>query len=312
MALDQVEFKAPDEKDEEVEFEVQGEEVEVDVVDDTPEEDRGRQPAPPPDEVSDDELETYSESVRKRIKHFTRGYHDERRAKETALREREEALRIAEAVIEENKKLQGSLGQSQAISIDQAKKMAVTDLEQAKAKYKAAYEAGDADAVADAQVALNMATMKVERLSHARPAPLQRPQNEVQPQQIPQQAAVSQPPPVDQKAMEWKSKNPWFGNDEEKTSFALGLHTKLVREGVDPQSDEYYARVNQRLRQVFPELADADSPRAKKSNVAPVSRSTAPKKIVLTQSQVNVAKRLGVPLELYAKQVAMEMRKQNG
>jgi hypothetical protein len=312
MALDQVEFKAPDEKDDEVEFEVEGEALEVDVVDDTPEEDRGRQPAPPPDEVSDDELETYSESVRKRIKHFTRGYHDERRAKETALREREEALRIAEAVIEENKKLQGSLGQSQAISIDQAKKMAVTDLEQAKAKYKAAYEAGDADAVADAQVALNMATMKVERLSHARPAPLQRPQNEVQPQQVPQQAAVHQPPPVDQKAMEWKSKNPWFGNDEEKTSFALGLHTKLVREGIDPQSDEYYARVNQRMRQVFPELTDADSPKAKKSNVAPVSRSTAPKKIVLTQSQVNVAKRLGVPLELYAKQVAMEMRKQNG
>jgi hypothetical protein len=310
MALDQVEFKAPDEKDDEVEFEVEGEALEVDVVDDTPEEDRGRQPAPPPDEVSDDELETYSESVRKRIKHFTRGYHDERRAKETALREREEALRIAEAVIEENKKLQGSLGQSQAISIDQAKKMAVSDLEQAKAKYKAAYEAGDADAVADAQVALNMATMKVERLSYARP-PLQRPQNEVQPQQVPQ-PAVNQPPPVDQKAMEWKSKNPWFGNDEEKTSFALGLHTKLVREGIDPQSDEYYARVNQRMRQVFPELADADSPKAKKSNVAPVSRSTAPKKIVLTQSQVNVAKRLGVPLELYAKQVAMEMRKQNG
>ena len=310
MALDQVEFKAPDEKDDEVEFEVEGEALEVDVVDDTPEEDRGRQPAPPPDEVSDDELETYSESVRKRIKHFTRGYHDERRAKETALREREESLRIAEAVIEENKKLQGSLGQSQAISIDQAKKMAVTDLENAKKKLKAAHDAFDTDAITDAQVELNMATMKVERLSYARP-PLQRPQNAVQPQQVPQ-PAVNQPPPVDQKAMEWKSKNAWFGNDEEKTSFALGLHTKLVREGIDPQSDEYYARVNQRMRQVFPELTDADSPRAKKSNVAPVSRSTAPKKIVLTQSQVNVAKRLGVPLELYAKQVAMEMRKQNG
>jgi len=297
---------------EDVEYEVEGEEIEVDVVDDTPEEDRGREPAPAPEEVSDDELTQYSESVQKRIKKFSRGYHDERRAKEAALREREEALRLAQQVMEENKRLQGSLGQTHNVSLEQAKRLAATELEKAQSEYKQAYEAGDSDALVKAQTKLNVATMRAERIANARPAPLQAAENDVQQRQIPPQPPVPQQPTVDQKALEWKKKNGWFGVDEEKTSFALGLHTKLVKEGVDPQSDEYYARVNQRMRQVFPELADADTPRAKKGTVAPVSRSTAPKKIVLTQSQVNVAKRLGVPLDIYAKQVAEEMRKQNG
>jgi len=315
MELDKPESKA-DEADNtnEVEYEIEasGEEVDIDVVDDTPEEDRGREPAPPPEEVTDDELNTYSESVRKRIQRFTKGYHDERRAKEAALREREEALRLAQMVLEENKRLQGSLGQTHAVSLEQAKKLVESDLEKAKKKLKDAHDAFDTEAIAEAQIELNKALLRSERLSRARP-PLQNPETAVQQRQVPQQPVVNQPPPVDQKALKWKEKNPWFGQDEEKTSFALGLHAKLVREGLDPQSDEYYARINQRLRQVFPDLADADEPpRTKKTTVAPVSRSTAPKKIVLTQSQVNVAKRLGVPLELYAKQVAEEMRKQNG
>jgi hypothetical protein len=303
MALDQVENNSDEEK---VEFEVE-DAVEVEVVDDTPEEDRGREPAPEPEDVSDEELEKYSESVQKRIKKFSKGYHDERRAKEAALREKEEALRLAQNILEENKRLQGSLGQNQEVSLAQAKRLAETDLAAAKAKLKAAHEAFDPDALAEAQVELNRAVLRTERLAAVRP-PLQRPENQVQPQQIPQRAPEPTP---DEKALRWKEKNPWFGQDEEKTSFALGLHTKLVKEGVDPQSDEYYARVNQRMKQVFPELADAE-PRQRKSTVAPATRSTAPKKIVLTQTQVNIAKRLGVPLEAYAKQVAEEMRKANG
>ena len=119
----------------------------------------------------------------------------------------------------------------------------------------------------------------------------------------------------DYKAQQWQQKNPWFGKDEEMTSFALGLHTKLVNSGVDPRSDEYYERLNGRLRQVFPEQFESEKPvdatptPRPKSNVAPATRSTAPKKVVLTQTQVNIAKRLGVPLELYARKVAEEMRK---
>jgi hypothetical protein len=307
MALDQVENTSDEEK---VEFEVE-DAIEVEVVDDTPEEDRGRKPAPPPDEVSDEELTQYSESVQKRIKKFSRGYHDERRAKEAALREKEEAVRLAQSILEENKRLKGSLGASQNVLAEQAKKVATTELEEAKRKYKAAYEAGDPDALVDAQEALTSAKMRAERLENLRPAPLQQEENEVQ---IPQPAPIQ----ADRKAAEWQSRNPWFGSDDEMTAFALGLHQKLVKQGVNPQSDEYYEKINSRMRQVFPdefqddEVEEKPKPKAKAPVVAPATRSTAPKKIVLTASQQAIAKRLGVSLEDYAKQVALEMRKQNG
>ena len=303
-------FKFPDEvaaeatKDE-VEFEVEGE-AEIEVVDDTPEEDRGRAPMKePPAEVTDDELAQYSEGVKKRIQHFSKGYHEERRAKETALREREEAVRIAQTLVEENKKLQGSLGQGQQALLEQAKKVVANEVEQARQKYKAAYESGDADAVVAAQEELTAAKIKAERVNNFKPAVAKPETPVVQPE--PQ--AVSAPP-VDRKAVEWQKQNTWFGADEEMTGFAIALHNKLVKSGVDPQSDEYYRRVNARVREVFPNAFPSEK---RQSNVvAPATRSTAPKKVVLTKSAVEIAKRLGVPLEAYAKQVAEGMRKQNG
>lgn len=286
------------------------EKPEVEVVDDTPPADRGRTPlAEPPKEVTDEELAKYDESIQTRIKRFTRGYHDERRAKEQAQREREEAIRLAQAAIEENKRLKGSLGQNQQVMFEAAKRTSAVELEQAKAKYRAAYESGDADAVVEAQEALTSAKIKAERLASFKPPVRQTEEIEVQPQQV--QPPAPQP---DSRAQEWQSKNQWFGQDEEMTSFALGLHTKLVKQGVDPRSDEYYDKLNGRLKQVFPDAFESEEPadappQRKKSNVAPATRSTAPKKIVLTQSQVNIAKRLGVPLELYARKVAEEMRK---
>jgi hypothetical protein len=185
-----------------------------------------------------------------------------------------------------------------------------SELEEAKRKYKAAYEAGDADALVEAQEALTSVKMRAERLEFNRPAPLQREENAVQ---MPQPAPVQ----VDQQASEWQKQNPWFGSDDEMTAFALGLHQKLVKQGIDPKSNEYYEKINSRMRQVFPdefgeETEEAPKPKAKANVVAPATRSTAPRKIVLTASQQAIAKRLGVPLELYAKQVALEIRKQNG
>jgi len=149
MATEQREFKFPDEVEDKIEVE---EAPELEIVDDTPEPDRGRKPADePPKEFSDDELETYNDSVKKRIKHFTKGYHDERRAKEAAYREREEALKLAQSVVEENKKLKGSLNQGQTALLEQAKKVVENELQSAKNKYKAAYEMGDSDALAEAQ-----------------------------------------------------------------------------------------------------------------------------------------------------------------
>lgn len=306
------EFKFPDEvaaettKDE-VEFEVEGE-TEIEVVDDTPEKDRGRAPMKEaPAEVTDDELAQYSEGVKKRIQHFSKGYHEERRAKEAALREREEALRLAQNLVEENKKLQGSLGQGQQALLEQAKKVVANEVEQAKQKYKQAYESGDSDALVAAQEELTGAKIKFERVNNFKPA--------VAKPEAPVVQTAPRPEPqvqVDTKARAWQDANPWFGSDDEMTAVALTVHKKLVESGVNTTSDEYYEKINSRVRQLFPDAFPSEKQVKKSSVVAPATRSTAPKKIVLTQSQVSIAKRLGLTNEQYARAVAEEMRKQNG
>lgn len=313
--IEKTEFEFPDEKTEAEDKASAEFNDEIEIVDDTPIEDRGRKPmAEPPREFAEDELAKYDASVQQRIKHFTKGYHEERRAKEAAMREREEALNIAQSIVEENKKLKGSLGQNQAAVLDSYKKLAANDLEKAKSKYKEAFESGDSDAITEAQAGLTTATMRAERVNNIKSPPLQEEKTVVQRREEARNEPVSAPEP-DYKAQDWQQKNQWFGKDEEMTSFALGLHTKLINSGINPKSDEYYDRLNSRIRQVFPEsfesekTVDAPTPRPAKSNVAPATRSTATKKIVLTQTQVNLAKRLGVPLELYARKVAEEMRK---
>ena len=312
--IEKVEFEFPDEVEEKQsrlgsKVVAPATEDEIEIVDDTPEKDRNRKPmAEAPVDPTEEELEAYSESARKRIKHFTKGYHEERRAKEAALREREEAIRMAQAVAEENRRLKGSLNDGHQAYVEQSKQVIANELEQAKREYKLAYEAGDSDALLEAQEKLTAVKIKADKADNFKPEPLQQDKPVVQtPQQTPQ---------FDRKAAEWQEKNSWFGTDEEMTSFALGLHNKLVKSGVDPRSDEYYEKVNARMRAVFPENfepeepVDAEPQRTQKRNVvAPATRSTAPKKVVLSQTQVNIAKRLGVPLELYARQVANEMRK---
>ena len=302
----EIEEEAPTKK---AKVEVEASDVEIEVVDDTPKKDRNRKPSDPPEDVTEDELEDYSEKVRKRLQHFSKGYHDERRAKEAAFREKEEALRIAQQLIEENNRLKGTVGKNQEILLDQAKRATTAELEQAKIKYKQAYESGDSDAVLAAQEELTSIKIKADRLNNFK-LPVQEPEKVVQQQQI------APAPTADEKAVRWQQENSWFGSDDEMTSFALGLHQKLVKQGVDPRSDEYYEKINSRMRQVFPEEFSFDEPeqveekpRKKANVVAPATRSTAPKKIVLTQTQVAIAKRLGVPLELYAQKVAEEMRK---
>jgi hypothetical protein len=311
--LDKQDFKVEVEgraSEKEVEVEVPQDkkpEVEIEIVDDTPPKDRGRKPSDPPDDPTDEELEGYSEKVRKRMSHLTKGYHDERRAKETAHREKEEAIRYAQQILEENKTLKGTVGKNQEVLLEQAKRATANEVEQAKAQYKLAYESGDSDAVVAAQDDLTAAKIKADRINNFRLPTVQAPEVEVQRQQ--------NAPQVDEKAVNWQQKNSWFGSDDEMTSFALGLHQKLVKQGLDPRSDEYYEKINSRMRQVFPDEFDADEevevekPRQKSNVVAPATRSTAPKKIVLTPSSVALAKRLGVPLEEYAKQVALGMRK---
>jgi hypothetical protein len=305
------EFQFPDEiktekkeAPEELQIEVEGE-AEIEVVDDTPEEDRNR-PAmkEPPTEVTDDELEKYGDSVKKRIQHFSRGYHEERRAKESALREREEAVRLAQSLVEENKRLQGSLGQGQQALLEQAKKVVANEVEQAKVKYKQAYEAGDSDALVAAQEELTAAKIKAERVNNFKPV--------AKPEETVVQTTPSPVvPKVEPKARAWQEANPWFLTNRKMTAVAMEVHNELVESGVDTNSDEYYQRINQEVRQIFPDAFPSER-QVKKSVVAPATRSVAPRKITLTQSQVQIAKRLGLTNEQYARAVAEEMRKQNG
>ncbi len=222
---------------------------------------QGRKPMKEaPAEVTDDELEQYSEGVKKRIQHFSKGYHEERRAKEAAFREREEALRLAQALVEENKKLQGSLGQGQQVLLEQAKKVVANEVEQAKQKYKQAYESGDSDALVSAQEELTSAKIRAERVNNFKPQVAQSQETVIQPAPRP----VEQPVQVDTRARAWQDANPWFGSDDEMTAVALTVHKKLVESGVDTASDEYYEKINSRVRQIFPD-AFSSGKTAKKS-----------------------------------------------
>jgi len=284
---------------------------EVEVVDDVPKADRNKKPSEPPEEVTDEELEDYSEKVRKRIQHFSKGYHDERRAKETALREREELERYVKSIQDENDKLKGSVNKNQTALVEQAKKTAEVELEQAKNAYRTAYEAGDAEAVLAAQESLTNAKIKTDRLNNVKLPSLQTAEDPVKSKE-----ELKSAPVVDKRAQDWAKKNTWFGTDDEMTSLALGLHNKLAKQGIDLQSDEYYEAIDTRMRQLFPdnfeEVAEpeAEKPKKQANVVAPATRSVAPKKVKLTQTQVAIAKRLGVPIELYAQKVAEEMRKE--
>jgi len=295
--------------------------LEIEVEDDTPPEDRGRKPSEPPKDVTDDELENYSEKVKSRIKHFSKGYHDERRAKEAALREREVLETYAKQLVQENQKLKSSVDQSHNSLIQSAKKQVESELNMAKRQYKEAYESGEPDAILEAQTMLNAAQIRMERVNGLKPRVVENRETSLQsttnPVERRETNIIPQEVQRDEKAEAWRDDNPWFGSDDEMTAFALGLHNKLTKDGVDPRSDEYYEKINSRMRQVFPDQFDdgiedepASTQRKSSNVVAPATRSTSPKKIRLTQSQIAIAKKLGVPLETYAKQVAELMRKQ--
>ena len=323
-------FKFPHETEEKAKGKPEAEDdggFSVEIEDDTPPEDQGRRPMKTlVEDVTEDELSEYDEKVQARIKKLGKGYHDERRAKEEALREREAAETLTKQLWEQNRKLQQQVQSGSKAYIEKAKSSAEMEFENAKKKYKEAYESGDSDAVVDAQAEVSRATMNLDKAQRMKP--LQTQENNVQ---IPQSNANQ--PKVSQRDERWMSKNTWFGTDPEMTASALGLHQKLTKElGEDlVGSDEYYKRVDATMRRRFPEYYDDtqsyedDAPSKKASEpayedepprratkpanvVAPASRSTPPNRIRLKASEAAIARRLGVPLEEYAKQVAQLRR----
>jgi len=292
-------------------------EVEVEVIDDTPAQDRGRKPLDR--EVADpteDEIENYSDGVKKRIKELTHARHDERRAKESLLREKQELERIAQAMVAENRQLKQFVNNGSTQYAASVRHIAETEMDAAKRKLKEATEAFDTDGVVAAQEAMMEARLRLEAARNFNPAPLQVDADVVQPQQN----QVAQPS-VDDKTLRWQAKNQWFGADgyEEMTSFALGLHQKLVNSGVDPRSDDYFEKIDSRMKSVFREFYGAeDKPKSGDGSskrpttvVAPATRSTGARKVQLTETQIALARKFGLTPQQYAAQVA-KLEKSNG
>jgi len=300
------EFKFPDEVENTKEND-QSDKFEIEIEDDTPPEDRGKKPSDPEfvEALEKDELEEYSDAAKKKISQFKKVMHDERRAKEAAMREHEEAIELARRVLQENQALKQRLNTGEEQLIHSYKDSALKEVEMAKREYREAYEAGDTDRIVDAQEKLTEAKMKVQQAERFIPQrnALQEQENEVQ---IPQQS--QQRPPKDAKAESWRESNNWFGQDEEMTSLALGVHEKLVKDNgmAYATTDEYYKRIDATMRKRFPEYfnEEVEVETRKPSNVvAPATRSTSSKRVKLKQSQVNLAKKLGLTPEQYAQEL---------
>jgi len=320
--MDKVEFEFPDEKEAKAakEAEANAPELDFEIEDDTPEEDRGREPLPKHivEELEQDELEDYSEKVKIRLKQMKKVFHDERREKESALRERQAAEDLAKRILEENKRLKNQLSEGEKMYLDTFKNAAELELNDAERAYKSAYEDGDSDKMLEAQRKLAEVNYKLQKIKDYVPS-LQQEENEVQPRQ---EVPVARPDP---RAVAWQERNVWFGKDEEMTSLALGLHQKLVKQYGEAYTttNEYWQNIDDTMRRRFPDYFQDDSSqqvretkpatRTEKPStvVAPASRSTSSKKIVLKRSQLDTIKRLGITPEQYAREL-MKMEANNG
>lgn len=306
----------------EQEVNMEDESVEIEVVDDTPEEDRNkpkRAENVPPQIPDDDEIKSYSGDVQKRIKQLKYEYHEERRQKEEAKRLSDEAVNATQKLMEENQRLKKTLDDGEGVLVEQAKGRVAAQLNQAKQKYKEAYEAGDPDKLVEAQEELSSIQNEKFRVDNYKP-PVRAVEPEVAPPtQAPVQPKVKEPTGKDK---EWlDSNNDWFQKDgfEDMTGYAMGVHQKLVKAGINPMLDteEYFRRIDDSMRKQFPdhftdkqnvETEEVEAPQRPAGNVvAPVNRSAKkPRKVQLTSTQIGLAKRLGVTPEQYAAQLLKE------
>ena len=289
---------------------------EIEVVDDVSEDEKPRvKDYDGPDIPEDDEIESYSERVQKRMKKLSFEAKEAERQRQALAREREELLRVSQTFQSENEKLRQQLQQNEGTLVEQAKARLEAQLTQAKAAYKDAYELGDTDKMIEAQEKLTSLNNDMYRLKGYKP-------RKVEQQPVAQQPTYQQQPQVpqlDERQKKWLSNNDWYGNDRQMTAFALGVHEELVYNGVDPNSEKYYSEIDKQVRQRFADkfpTEDSDeefevAPKKKANVVAPATRSSKnPRKVKLTQTQVALAKRLGITPEAYAAQILKEQ--QNG
>ena len=305
---------------ERVEQEPKQEELELEIEDDTPPEDRGKEPLPEEivKEVENDTLEDYSERVKQRMSQLKKMHHDERREKEKADRERAEAVKVAEQYIQQNQQLKNTLSSGEQDYLKTLQEKFTSDLTVAKRDYREAYDSGDTEKIIEAQAAMNEAQYKVSSAQNIKPQYDFSGQEETNSVQRNLEALRPQAAGPDTKASAWQTNNTWFGKDEQMTSLALGVHEQLVRSGIDPTSDDYYRRIDETMQKRFPEnfgdnSLEPDRPAQRKPSnvVAPATRSTAPKKVRLSKTQVAFAKKLKLTPEQYAREM-IKLENANG
>jgi len=308
-------YKFPDELDDDksqkVEIIQPEDDVEIEIVDDTPIQDRGRRPLDREvEDPTDEEIESYTRGAQDRIKELTHARHDERRAKEALFREKQELERLAQHYVDENNKLKHYVNNGTQQYGAMAQTAAEAEMDKARRVFKAAQESFDTEAILAAQEALFDAKAKLQQAQNFRPPPLQVEEYDVQPQQ--QQTQSVQP---DEKTLRWQAKNQWFGSNgfEEVTSFALGLHQKLVNSGVNPRHDEYFEQIDARVKSTFPEMFGGASEKSRRpsSVVAPATRSTGTRKVQLTPSQAALIKKYNLDPKKYVAEV-LKLENQNG
>lgn len=287
--------------------------IEVEIVDDTPEEDRGRTPMPEEAKtVNDADIDNASARVQKRIDTLKKQYHDERRRAEAAERERDEAARFAQAAYQEKTAYQEKLRNGEVWAIEQAKKAAAVKLDAARRDFIAANESGDSEKLADAQQAMNFASIEFNNFNNFVHTPAPPQQNEVKTLQPTENIVYkgrepNTSPPPDPKADEWAEKNTWFRTNKAMRGFALGVHDELLDDGVEVGSEDYYNRIDMRMKQQFPSAFAQTERRPRLSTVvAPVGQNVPERKrVVLTTSQATLARKLGITPEQYAEQVVI-------
>ena len=319
--MDMQEYEFPDEKEAKLKKggQVEEDDLDFEIEDDTPVEDRNRDPMPKElvEDLDKDDLEEYSDKVKTRMKQMKKVWHDERREKERALREQQEAIAFAQKIMEENKSLKTRVHSADQTLVSSFKASAELELDAAKKAYKEAYDSGDSDKLVEAQEQLSNANYKLQKVKDYRPAPVQEVESSVN-----SNPEVQVPRP-DPRTAAWQERNTWFGQDEEMTSLALGLHQKLVKEHGEhyPSTNEYWSTVDDTMRRRFPEkfqdkTAEAGNKSAGRTErpatvVAAATRSTSPKKMMLKQSEIALAKKLGLTPEQYARE-KMKMEAKNG
>lgn len=307
---DEIEVKAGD--DQKMEITVEGDdEVEVNVVDDTPKEDRHVDPLPEAikeDLEKADESAEYSKNVKQKFTQYKKAWHDERRAKEAALREQQEALAAAQQILDENRRLKSLVQNGEKELISTYQSSAEMELEKASRNYREAYDSGDSEKLLAAQRELTRAEMKLDKAKNFRPT-VQLEENSVQTTPQPQAA-----PQMDPKVANWVAKNPWFVSRDKLAmrKYAEGVHEELeMRYGkAFVGTDEYFNSIDKEVQRRFPEEFagskndGGDKPQRTRPStvVAPAKRSTAPKQIQLTKTQAGLAKKLGITLEQYARE----------